>query len=737
MRMTITNANRVRGCLKWNGLFTLFGMAFLTTILSEPAVLASEPPVPPGDDCKGLLVQAGAAVKKSVLKGILSERRLPDMAGMTPEVQLSLLDPQDIKKIEEVLYSDYRDWVKAHKRYPPTLEEFKASLGISELDAGEQARFHALFDSKYGIFKGFEEDFIANANSRNPEYAKFFSKFLNTKEFGPEVQERLRLSLRESPSFLLGGYISEQPLANGIEKALENLRRNLYPNQSLPVVITPAYGIASGLPQGLNRPADQHFVCPYQVHLSDHSGNAFSINEVALPPRALQPETGMVRKLGPGKTMVLVHGHSLAIPKPSDTKNPSMIFTTGAITEAGHYLANSAIGSRISSIQNAEHATQVLLVEKSTGLAEETRMGLESQPHIRAVPYLDRTTSFRFGDEEWVLPPGFADLNKFYADDGSIIDLPLFITLGDSHSPNYDPRYYEALYRQFINPETALKRTDGKPVDILGFASNDSFNFDAASRWTEGDQAAKESLAKDPLESNIDLHLKKGMELVKDMLRAVKDTRGYTPHWFLNYSNHCYDRLARKFSTGGYAEDPVNVAAYNKMKSYQTAGKNFLSEYLIHDIGVSYPRHVHVLGPKDKLYFTNALIAHGHTGGVYGKPLSQVKRKAAAGNAVLGDSHLAGWQQGVYNSGQSMIDPAYAESFYKAGFQALTIQSPVHTQVLFFKDGKFFGAQTHGNPNLEFRPGFPLLKPLEVDAQTLPGTSSSVDQYKKNPPKGD
>ena len=78
-----------------------------------------------------------------------------------------------------------------------------------------------------------------------------------------------------------------------------------------------------------------------------------------------------------------------------------MIFTTGAITEAGHYLANSAIGSRISSIQNAEHAIQVLLVEKSTGLPEEIKMGLESQPHIRAVPYLDRTTSFRFGDEEW------------------------------------------------------------------------------------------------------------------------------------------------------------------------------------------------------------------------------------------------------------------------------------------------------------------------------------------------
>jgi hypothetical protein len=275
-----------------------------------------------------------------------------------------------------------------------------------------------------------------------------------------------------------------------------------------------------------------------------------------------------------------------------------------------------------------------------------------------------------------------------------------------------------------------LKGTDGKPVQILGFASNDTFNFDAASRWTEADQAAKESLAKDPLESNIDLHLKKGMELVKDLLRAVKETRGYTPHWFLNYSNHCYDRLARKFSTTGYAEDALNISAYTKMKAYQTSGKNFLKEYLFHDIGVSYPNHVHVLGPKDKLYFSNALIAHGHTGGVYGKPLNQMKRKAAAGNAVLGDSHLAGWQQGVYNSGQSMIDPAYAETFYKAGFQALTIQSPVHTQVLFFKDGKFFGAQTHGNPDLEFRPGFPVLKPLEVDAHTLPGTASDIQQWK-------
>jgi hypothetical protein len=81
-----------------------------------------------------------------------------------------------------------------------------------------------------------------------------------------------------------------------------------------------------------------------------------------------------------------------------------------------------------------------------------------------------------------------------------------------------------------------------------------------------------------------------------------------------------------------------------------------------------------------------------------------------------------------------MIDPAYAESFYKAGFQALTIQSPVHTQVLFFKDGKFFGAQTHGNPDLEFRPGFPRLKPLEVNTQTLPATANTIDQYKSNPP---
>ena len=687
------------------------------------------------ENCRDFLVSQPAQVKKSILKSVLTERRLPLIQDLTPEMMLALLEPQERKKIEDLFYADYRDWVKAHKRYPPTFEEFKSGLGISRLGAVEQSYFDALFDSKTGLFKGFEEDFIVNANSRSPEYAKFFSKYLNTREFSVETQALLARSLREGDSFLLGGYIAEQPLANGILQAMDNLRANLHSNRDLPVVITPAYGIGSGLPEELNRPKDGHFVCPFQIHFSDHASNAFSVNEVALPPRALQPETGMIRKLTPGKTMVLVHGHSLAIPKPSDSKNPSMIFTTGAITEAGHYLANSAVGSRISSIQNAEHAIQVLLVEKSTGLPEELRMGLENQPHIRAIPYLDRTSSFRFGDEEWVLPPGFADLNKFYANDGTVYDLPLFITLGDSHSPNYDPRYYEALYRQFIDPRTGLKRSDGKPVDILGFASNDTFNFDAASRWTEADQAAKESLAKDPLESNIDLHLKKGMELVKDMLRAVKETRGYAPHWFLNYSNHCYDRLARKFSTGGFAEDPLNISAYTKMKSYQTAGMNFLKEYLFHDIGVGYPKHVHVLGPKDKLYFSNALIAHGHTGGVYGKPMSQGKRKAAAGSAVLGDSHLAGWQQGVYNSGQSMIDPAYAETFYKAGFQALTIQSPVHTQVLFFKDGKFIGAQTHGNPDLEFRPGYPLLKPLEVDAHTLPGTSSTIDQWKSGGPK--
>jgi|GEM_PF-5163474 len=686
--------------------------------------------------CDDLATRApDPSLKKTILKSITTDRRLPVIEGMTPAAMFALLDAQDLKKIQDLLYSDYRDWVKAHKRYPPTFEEFEASLGIDQLQTTDRQGFASLFDREHGLFKGFDEDFIANALNRDPEYAKFFSKYLNLKEFGPEVQNKLMSSLRSSPSFILGGFISEQPLAQGIEQALENLRRNLYRNRNLPVVITPAYGISSGLPESLSKADQGNFVCPYQIHMSNHSNNAFSINEVALPPRALQPETGMLRKLSPGKTMVLVHGQSLAIPKPSDSKNASMIFTTGAITESGHYLASSAIGSRISSIQNAEHAIQVLLVEKSTGLQEELRMGLEAQPHIRAVPYLDRTTAFRFGDEEWVLPPGFADLNKFYANDGTVYDLPIFITLGDTHSPNFDPRYYEALYNQFINPKTCLKGTDGKPVEILGFASNDTFNFDAASRWTEADQTAKESLAKDPLESNIDLHLKKGMELVKDLLRAVKETRGTTPHWFLNYSNHCYDRLARKFSTTGYAEDPLNVAAYTKMKSYQTSGKNFLKEYLFHDIGVSYPDHVHVLGPKDKLYFSNALIAHGHTGGVYGKPLSQMKRKAAAGNAVLGDSHLAGWQNGVYNSGQSMIDPAYAETFYKAGFQALTIQSPVHTQVLFFKDGRFFGAQTHGNPDLEFRPGFPLVKPLEVDAQTLPGTASDIQQWKKDHPR--
>ncbi len=690
------------------------------------------------NECDDLLTpNLPAGSRKAIVKSILADRRIPQIEGMDAKTILSLLTPEEAKKIQDRLYSDYREWVKTNKRYPPSFEEFRLALGADRLPPAEQEFFSGLFHKEWGVFKGFEEDFLANAAARDPEYARFFARYVNTREFSPEVQTQLRTALRSSQAFLVGGYISGQPLANGIEQAIENLRKNLAPATNLPVVIAPAYGIGSGLPESLNRPAEYRFVSPFQIYLSDHSNNTFTINEVALPPRALKPETGMDRKLSPGKTMILVHGHSLALPKPADSRNPSMIFTTGSITESGHYLASSAIGSRISSIQNAEHATQILLVEKSTGLAEELRLGLESQPHIRAIPYLDRTSAFRFGDEEWILPPGFADLNKFYANDGTVYDLPIFITLGDSHSPNYDPRYYEALYRQFIDPKTCLKRTDGKPVDLLGFASNDTFNFDAASRWTEADQAAKEALARDPLESDIRLHLHKGMELVKDLLRAVKETRGYTPHWLLNYSNHCYDRLARKFATTGYADDALNVAAYNKMKSYHTAGKNFLKEYLVHDIGVSYPDHVHVLGPKDKVYFSDALIAHGHTGGVYGKPLNPGKRKAAAGSAVLGDSHLAGWQNGVYNSGQSMLDPAYAETFYKAGFQALTIQSPIHTQVLFFKDGKFFGAQTHGNPDLEFRPGYPLLKPLDVDAHSLPGTSNEIQQWRPNPPKSE
>ena len=682
------------------------------------------------DLCDDLSTRESASFKKQVVKTILSDRRIPVIEGQTPSSLLALLDPADLKKIQDQFFNDYRNWVKLNKRYPPTLEEFEAYLGMDRLSSSDRLSFTELFNEQYGIFKGFETGFIKNARIQEADYSKFFAKYLNTEEFSSQIQGQLRNELRNKPAFILGGFISEQPLANGITKALENLRNRLYPGQTAPIVITPAYGLASGLPSELSKVDESKFVCPYQIHLSDHQNNVFTINEVALPPRALQPETGMVRKLEPGKTMVLVHGQSVAIPKPSDSKNPSMIFTTGSITESGHYIANSAIGSRISSIQNAEHETQVLIVEKSTGTQEELAYGLESQPHIRAVPYLDRTTSFRFGDEDWVLPPGFADLNKFYTADGEVLDLPLFITLGDSHSPNYDPKYFEALFKQFIDPKTCLKRTDGKPVDILGFASNDTFNFDSASRWTEESQTSKEALIRDPLESNIDLHLKKGMELVKDLLRAVKETRGFIPHWFLNYSNHCYDRIARKFSTNGYADDPLNVSAYIKMKAYQTSGKNFLREYLFHDIGVTYPSHIHVLGPKDKLYFSNALIAHGHTGGVYNKPLNQGKRKAAAGSSVLGDSHLAGWQQKVYNSGQSMLDPSYAETFYKAGYQAVTIQSPVHTQVLFFKDGKFFDPQTHGNPELEFRDrNYPLLKPLEVDAHTLPGTATSVDQY--------
>ncbi len=126
------------------------------------------------EGCKDLLSHVPASVKKSILKGILADRRLPLVAGMSPEMQLALLDAQDLKKIEELLYSDYRDWVKAHKRYPPSFEEFKVSLGMNQLGAEEQAHFDALFDPRFGVFKGFEQDFIANVTARMPEYTMFF-----------------------------------------------------------------------------------------------------------------------------------------------------------------------------------------------------------------------------------------------------------------------------------------------------------------------------------------------------------------------------------------------------------------------------------------------------------------------------------------------------------------------------------------------------------------------------------
>ena len=182
--------------------------------------------------------------KKTVIQTLLSQKRLPRIEGYTSEELISLLAPEEKQKIEDQFFTEYRKWVKANRRYPPSFEEFAESLGITRLSEAEQKLFADVFDEKYGIFKGFNNDFINHARTRDGDYAKFLSKYLNTEQFGIEIQNQMKAELRNKPAMILGGFISEQPLADGIVKAMDNLRSRLYPEHQIPVVITPAYGIA-------------------------------------------------------------------------------------------------------------------------------------------------------------------------------------------------------------------------------------------------------------------------------------------------------------------------------------------------------------------------------------------------------------------------------------------------------------------------------------------------------------
>ena len=106
-----------------------------------------------------------------------------------------------------------------------------------------------------------------------------------------------------------------------------------------------------------------------------------------------------------------------------------------------------------------------------------------------------------------------------------------------------------------------------------------------------------------------------------------------------------------------------------------------------------------------------------------------VGRRAAVGGGIYGHTHVATWLNGIFNSGHATLGFDYAKGWYEQGFKAITIKTPLSTQVLLFMDGTFFGSSTHGDPNFEFRPGYPNLKPLPVNSKTLPAVASDINQW--------
>jgi hypothetical protein len=227
-----------------------------------------------------------------------------------------------------------------------------------------------------------------------------------------------------------------------------------------------------------------------------------------------------------------------------------------------------------------------------------------------------------------------------------------------------------------------------------------------------------------------DLHIKKGLQPGKDFQYAMNQTRGYVPFVKYMHSNHDVDRLENRLKNGDFVEDAPNAAFWAKYNYYKSKGsKNPLEDYMRNDIGVTYNDHVYFQGVGEKVAVGNLELAHGHVGGVFGKAVNSVARRAAVGSGIYGDTHVALWNNGIFNAGHAVLPLAYAKGWYNSGFKSVVIRTPLFTQVLLFMDGTFFGAQTHGNSNFEFRPGYPDVKPLPVDTHTLPSTADKIDQY--------
>lgn len=646
----------------------------------------------------------------------------------------SIFNVGQVQTLVGLFYKKLKEMVSDTNIYPPTFLEFARYAGFEQ--ESDVKLFKAMFDRRTGLFRGYLESFKSTAsrwNGMGP--SNFFSRYVDQTVFNAIIRDQLIDDIRSSPAFFVAGFVSGQPVPTGIEDALYTMQQSFARsyNGTVPVITAPSYGLASGVPERLSAPAEHRYVCPQSIFLQDVLGNATSINEVALPNRALTPQTGLVRMIKPGKQLVVVHPQSIYLTQPTDgTPNSSAVVTTGALNKAGFNVSTRAIGARISSIQNELHSNSILIIEKITGEAADHGDLLEASFRIRSIPFLDREMTVTLPDGSLVsYPKGFIDLNKLYGVDGKIYNLPIYqVVFGDTHSPVHDRGYLENFYRQFIDPVSGLKNTDGSPADIYSFAFNDHFNGDYISRHTEDSLSAQQHLVHDDLERDLDLHLRKGVEIQKDLQFTMQRTRGYVPMVYYMSSNHDQDRVNRKIGTGRHIGDIVNARIFNRMQSYRDEGKNPLREYLMNDIGVGYNDHVQVMAPGEKLAISNLAVSHGHTGGAFGRPVSDVVRRAAQGPTATGHTHMAGWNNGKRDAGNAALHFDYASDWFSKVKQAAIVITPLHAQVVFYEKGSFIGASTHGNAEFEFRPGFPRLQPLPVETHTLPATANTIDQYR-------